>query len=96
VTTEYPTLRIFDILPGVVVTPMMGEAYRPLAKDHPDLLGMVSLWLAQPRADFLSGQLVSVNWDLETMEAHAEEISEKNLLRLQYLPILPVAGGSGI
>ncbi|KAK5211632.1 hypothetical protein LTR99_005713 [Exophiala xenobiotica] len=93
---EYPTLRVFDLLPGVVVTPMMGETYRPLAKDHPDLVGMVSLWLAQPRADFLSGQLVSVNWDLEAMEAHAKEISEKNLLRLQYLPILPVAGGSGI
>ncbi|KAK5194055.1 hypothetical protein LTR47_005354 [Exophiala xenobiotica] len=93
---EYPTLRVFDLLPGVVVTPMMGETYRPLAKDHPDLVGMVSLWLAQPRADFLSGQLVSVNWDLEAMEAHAKEISEKNMLRLQYLPILPVAGGSGI
>ncbi|KAK5382358.1 hypothetical protein LTS13_003022 [Exophiala xenobiotica] len=58
-----------------------------------------SKFVGQRIVDFIDrggGQLVSVNWDLEAMEAHAKEISEKNLLRLQYLPILPVAGGSGI
>ena len=80
----------------MVLTPAIGEAYKPLAKDHPDLVGTVSLWLAQPRSDFVRGQQVSVNWDLSEMEAYSQEISEKNLLRLPYIPILPVGGGSGL
>lgn len=78
------------------MTEAIGEAHKPFAKDHPELTGMLSLWLAQPKADFLRGQLVSVNWDIQEMEANAEEISEKKLLKMQWVQILPICGGKGL
>ncbi|KAK4947887.1 hypothetical protein LTR10_013395 [Elasticomyces elasticus] len=96
VDAEYSQLRTFTLLPGIVATDLIHDFYRPYAKDHPELTGMVSLWLAQPKADFLTGQLVSVNWDLQEMETHAKAILEKGLLRTQWVPILPVNGGGGL
>lgn len=38
--------------------------------------------------------MVSVNWDLETIEEHKEEV-EKGALKITYNPLLPLAGGKG-
>lgn len=83
-------------MPGVVVTDMTTEMFRPYALDHADLTGMLSLYLAQPRADYLRGAMVSVNWDVEELEAHKDEISAKGLLKTSWLPILPLGGGHGL
>lgn len=98
-SVEYPTLRSFTLYPGIVETPLMeekGQAFQEFAKDHPDLTGMVALWLAKPEADFLKGGLTSVNWDIEEMVASKEQIVEKQLLKLAWLPILPASGGKGL
>ena len=68
----------------------------PWGLDHVDLLGILSLYLAQPRADHLKGSFVSVNWDVEEMGAVKAELVEKGSLKTSWLPILPVSGGKGL
>jgi hypothetical protein len=53
--------------------------------DPPELTGGLSLYLSTPRAEFLRGKFVSVNWDIEEMEKHADEINEKKLLNTAFL-----------
>ena len=93
---EHPTLRTFSLLPGLVPTEGLRKTLAPYALDHEELSGMVSLWLVQPKADFLKGQLVSVNWDVTELEQHAQEIEDKGLLKLSWIPALPVSGGKGL
>ncbi|EPE30319.1 NAD(P)-binding Rossmann-fold containing protein [Glarea lozoyensis ATCC 20868] len=96
VQAEYPTLRTFTTMPGVVLSDMTNDYWKTYAKDHADLTGLQALYLAQPRADYLKGLMVSVNWDLEVMEAHKEEIVEGKLLRHTWIASLPFYGGSGL
>ena len=95
---EYPNLRAFTTVPGVVPVESFPKdhPFYSFAKDHPDLTGMLALYLAQPKADWLRGQFVSVNWDIEEMLEHKEELLQKKALRLAWLPILPASGGTGL
>ncbi|KAF2028737.1 short chain dehydrogenase-like protein [Setomelanomma holmii] len=91
---EYPSLRSFTLFPGIVVTDMLDPAFATYALDQASQTGAVVLYLASPRSDYLKGSLMSVNWDVEEMEGHAEEI-RKGILRIKYVPVLPVSGGKG-
>lgn len=93
---EYPSLRVFTSMPGIVLTGMVTDFWKPFAKDHVELIGMLALYLAQPRADFLKGSMVGVNWDVEELEQHKEEILEKKALQTSWLPVLPFNGGKGL
>ncbi|KUJ23630.1 NAD(P)-binding protein [Mollisia scopiformis] len=93
---ENPTLRVFTSMPGIALTGMMNNFWRPYAKDHVDLTGMQALYLAQPRADYLKGSMVGVNWDVKELEEHKEEILEKKVLQTSWMPILPFGGGKGL
>jgi len=93
---EYPTLRVFTTMPGIAPTEMPTEFWLPFARDHVDLVGMLALYLVQPRADFLKGSMVGVNWDVEELEQHKEEIVSKKALQTSWLPILPFNGGKGL
>lgn len=93
--SEYPTLRSFTLLPGVIQTPMVTDRFVKFALDHADLTGMLALYLSTSRADFLRGGLMSVNWDIEETEAHKDEILRGRLLDLKWVQILPVGGGKG-
>lgn len=57
----------------------------PFAKDKGLLFGGVSLFLQKPESDFLRGGFFSVNWDLEELEAHKGEVTEKKLVKLGFL-----------
>lgn len=57
----------------------------PFAKDKGLLFGGVLLCLQNPEADFLRGGFFSVNWDLEELEAHKGEVTEKKLIKLAFL-----------
>jgi NAD(P)-dependent dehydrogenase (short-subunit alcohol dehydrogenase family) len=83
---EYPRLRAFTLSPGIILTGMTHESFKPFSKDHIDLPGMMSLYLSQERADFLKGSFVTINWDVKEMEGHKEEIVEKKLLKIQWIP----------
>lgn len=64
---------------------MILEPFMPFAKDKPLLTGAVTLYLQQTRADFLRGGFLSVNWDIDELEKHKDEITEKKLLKLAFL-----------
>ena len=64
---------------------MVRENFKPFAKDTQRLTGGVSLWLTTPKADFLNGGYLSVNWDVNEMEAHASEITGGKLVQLGFL-----------
>lgn len=47
----------------------------------PALTGATSLFLTTPRADFLRGRFVSVNWRMDELEAMRKDIVENRLLK---------------
>lgn len=71
-----------------------GSGFDEYAKDEAEQTGCLALFLASSRADYLKGSLTSINWDLEEMEAHKEDI-EQGVLKMKWVPILPTSGGSG-
>jgi hypothetical protein len=83
-------------MPGIAPMGMITEAFKPFALDHVDLTGSLALYLAQPRADYLKGSIVSVNWNIDELEKHKEEIMSHKLLQTSWLPILPINGGTGL
>lgn len=40
------------------------------------------VWLASPEAEFLKGRFVWVNWDVDELKSHANEIKESMLLKV--------------
>ena len=62
--------------------------------DH--LTGLLALYLSTSRADFLKGGLTSIDWDVEEMEAHEDEITKRKLLQIKWIPNLPASGGQGL
>ncbi|KAJ4347561.1 hypothetical protein N0V95_005298 [Ascochyta clinopodiicola] len=87
---ERPELRVFTVHPGIVAVTETNRGavvddLTPFAKDKGIQAGGLSLYLAQKRADYLRGGFISVNWDVEEMEAHQEEIKEQKLLQLGFL-----------
>jgi NAD(P)-dependent dehydrogenase (short-subunit alcohol dehydrogenase family) len=46
------------------------------------LPGQFHLWLASSEAEFLKGRFVWVNWDVDELKAHAEEIKGSALLKI--------------
>lgn len=93
---EYPTLRAFSLFPGIVQTNLLEDQFLKYGHDHVDMTGMLSLYLSTPRADYLKGGLSSINWDVEEMEAHKDEITSQRLLNIKWVPILPASGGQGL
>jgi hypothetical protein len=83
-------------MPGIVESAMTSDFWKTYAHDHVDLTGLQALYFAQPRADYLKGLMVSVNWDLEVMEEHQKEILEKGLLTRSWIGSLPLHGGTGL
>ena len=86
------------MFPGIVQTAMVTATENHFAKyahDHADLTGLLALHLSSARADFLKGGLTSINWDVEEMEAHKDEITKQKLLQIKWIPLLPASGGQG-
>ncbi|KAI4942641.1 hypothetical protein J4E91_009810 [Alternaria rosae] len=87
---EKPNLRVFTVHPGIVAATeskrgMVVDQLTPFAHDKGIQTGGLSLYLTQPKADYLKGSFVSVNWDVNEMEAHKQEITEQKLLKLGFL-----------
>jgi NAD(P)-dependent dehydrogenase (short-subunit alcohol dehydrogenase family) len=58
---EQPNIRVFLLIPGIVLTKMSLDSLKPYAKDSPGLSGGWTLFLSTPRAEWLRGGIVSVN-----------------------------------
>jgi len=80
---EYPNLRTFAFIPGIVETDMLVESFRPLALDKAPLSGGLSVYLSHPHADFLSGRFLDGRWDIEEVVARKEEIVQNDWLKIQ-------------
>ena len=66
---EKPDLRVFTVHPGIVGVTETGrgavvDSLTPFAKDKGIQTGGLSLYLAQPKADYLRGSFISVNCKL--------------------------------
>ncbi|KAI1362098.1 NAD(P)-binding protein [Xylaria arbuscula] len=85
VHAEHPGIRVFSLIPGIVMTNMTLDALKPYAKDTPGLSASWTLFLSTPRAEWMRGGIVSVNWDIEEMEAHMDQIVSENLLSRAFL-----------
>ncbi|KAK8132107.1 hypothetical protein PG999_000280 [Apiospora kogelbergensis] len=82
---ERQGVRVFMLMPGIVQTGMTVDSLKPYAKDSPGLTGSWTLFLSTPRAEWMRGGILSVNWDIEEMEAHKDEIVRDNLLSRAFL-----------
>lgn len=82
---EYPSLRVFNMDPGIPRGLATMEAFKPFAVVEPELIGAFSVWLASGRADGCKGGYVHVAWDIEELENHADEISSKGLVKSNFL-----------
>ena len=50
----------------------------------PILTGGTILWLTTPRADFLRGRWLSVNWRVDELEAKKDMIVSQNLFKTAF------------
>lgn len=85
VDAEYSELKAYALDPGIVKDVAMMPEFVPYALDTTDLVGAFLIWLASGRADALKGSFLHTTWDVEELEAHAEEIRDKRLLRSNFL-----------
>ncbi|KAF2178806.1 hypothetical protein K469DRAFT_802282 [Zopfia rhizophila CBS 207.26] len=87
---EYPTLWAFTLIPGIMKTDLIDPSYELYGKDKAGHTGALALYLASTRGDYLKGSLTSINWDIEEMEAHKEEI-KNDLLKTTWIPFFLLA-----
>ena len=58
---EQPNIRVFILIPRIVLTRMTVDELKPYAKDSPELSASWTLFLSTPRAEWMRGGIVSVN-----------------------------------
>jgi hypothetical protein len=61
---------------------MTTEQFKPFAKDTPELVGNVGVWLATEKAAFLNGKYVESNWSVDELVERKGEIVEGGKLSL--------------
>lgn len=75
---------------------MSSPAFEAFAHDKAGLSGGVSLYLSSPRAEFLRGNYLSVNWDVVELEKYKVEFVEKRLGKLGFLQGTGESGEVGV
>lgn len=83
---EHGGLVAIAIHPGAVKTELaygMPEFMHARLIDEPALPADAMLWLARERREWLSGRMVSCNWNFEELEARKGDIVEKDLLKFR-------------
>lgn len=61
----------------------LGEAYRPILTDTPELAGDSIAWLTGERRDWLAGRYISCTWDMSEMLKKKPEIIDGDLLKVR-------------
>ncbi|KAH7370582.1 putative oxidoreductase ucpA, partial [Rhexocercosporidium sp. MPI-PUGE-AT-0058] len=84
IAAENPNVTAVALHPGIVMTDMTLDYFMPYAKDTPELVGGVGVWLATEKAAFLNGRYIESNWSVDDLTARKEEIiSGKLSVRLE-------------
>ncbi|KAK4075222.1 transcriptional regulator family: Fungal Specific TF [Purpureocillium lilacinum] len=79
---ENPHVHVVHLHPGMVTTEIGGPNSDVKGQDEVELPAQFAVWLASEEAGFLNGKLVWANWDVEELEARAEEIKGSRLLTI--------------
>lgn len=90
---EQPGIRVFSIFPGLVPTEMPPNIYLDYARDDHMLTGGLTMFLSTERAEWMRGCMMSVNWDIEEMEEHKDEIISRKLTTLAFTTASSGKGG---
>ncbi|KAH7413157.1 putative oxidoreductase ucpA [Cadophora sp. MPI-SDFR-AT-0126] len=83
VAAENPNVTAISVHPGIVLTDMTLDAFRPYAKDTPELVGGLGVWLSTEKAEFLNGRYIEANWSVDDLVARKEEIVGKGKLSVK-------------
>ncbi|KAJ9615905.1 hypothetical protein H2200_001982 [Cladophialophora chaetospira] len=80
---EEPWLRVFNVHPGLVASPMSAKSGTlSVSIDNVHLPANFAVWLASDEADFLKGRFLWANWDISELQQRKKEILVQDLLRL--------------
>jgi len=84
VAVAYPNITSAVVHPGLVQTRQLQPAFQRFDLDKPELVGSVLVWLAADpeRSRFMSGRIMSANWDVEGLLARKDEILNSNKLQI--------------
>ncbi|KAL3443579.1 hypothetical protein BJX65DRAFT_298220 [Aspergillus insuetus] len=79
---EHPSITSINLDPGMVATDMGNsvDMIAPFLHDTVELAAAGAVWMCSGDKRYLSGRYVSVNWDVDELEARREEIIRGNLL----------------
>ncbi|KIW22233.1 uncharacterized protein PV07_12139 [Cladophialophora immunda] len=81
---EEPWLRVVNIHPGLVVSPMAAKSGTlEYSIDNVNLPAYFAVWLASDEAGFTKGRFLWSNWDVGELQQRKAEILEQDLLRLK-------------
>jgi NAD(P)-dependent dehydrogenase (short-subunit alcohol dehydrogenase family) len=82
IAVECPNVTAVAIHPGLILTDATLDYFKPFAKDSPELLGGLGVWLATENAAFLSGKYVEVNWSVDELMERKDEIVKEGKLSI--------------
>jgi len=82
IAVENPNVTAIALHPGIVMTEMTTDDFKPFAKDTPELVGGVGVWLSTEKAAFLNGKYIESNWSVNDLAARKEEIVSDGKLSL--------------
>ncbi|KAN0110346.1 putative oxidoreductase ucpA [Hyaloscypha variabilis] len=82
IAVENPNVTAVAIHPGLILTDATLDYFKPFAKDSPELLGGLGVWLATENASFLSGKYVEVNWSVDELIERKDEIVKEGKLSI--------------
>ncbi|QKX61766.1 uncharacterized protein TRUGW13939_08922 [Talaromyces rugulosus] len=79
---ENPNVAAYSLSPGIVLTDMTLDPFKPFAKDTAELTGAVTVYLAAKRPQYLNGRHLVANWDVEELEARKDELISSDKLKV--------------
>lgn len=82
VAAENPNVTAMSLHPGIIMTDMTTAFFVPFAKDTPELVGGVGVWLATEKASFLNGRYIESNWSVDDLTARKDEIVSEGKLSI--------------
>lgn len=74
ISAENPNIKAIAVHPGIIMTDMTLDIFKKFAKDTPELVGGLAVWLATDKSDFLRGKYMESNWSVDDLVERKEEI----------------------
>ncbi|KAJ4986954.1 short chain dehydrogenase [Stagonosporopsis vannaccii] len=85
--TEMKAANVISVYPGTIDTNTFkssGADAKELPMDTVELAAHFLVWWSQPKTKYLSGRLVWANWDVDELNAKAEDIKASQTKKIMY------------